>query len=96
MIKVKYHRNFNNHILDLVDYIAKDSPNRAYKFYQDLQEKIDSIEMLYSYRKNRDLNRDDIRDLIFKGYVVPFRILDDSTILILDIYKRNLWNKEIK
>ena len=45
--------------------------------------------MPYRFRKNKTINREDTRDLIFKGYVVVFRIEQDY-IKILAIYKHNL------
>lgn len=45
--------------------------------------------MPYSYRKNSIANDENIRDLIFKGYVVIFEI-STKNIEILDIYKHNL------
>lgn len=47
--------------------------------------------MPYRFRKNLDINDDDVRDLIFHGYVVPFYIdKEKETITILLIYKENL------
>ena len=47
--------------------------------------------MPYRFRKNLDINDDDVRDLIFHGYVVPFYIdKEKDTITILLIYKENL------
>lgn len=45
--------------------------------------------MPYRHRKNQTSNDKNIRDLIFKGYIVVFRI-DDEIIEILNIYKQNL------
>lgn len=39
------------------------------------------------------MNNTNIRDLIFKGYVVPFLISND--IYILGIYKQNLWKPNL-
>ena len=46
--------------------------------------------MPFKYRKNLQLNKDNVRDLIFKGYVIPF-LVDKDEIIILDIYKYNIW-----
>lgn len=46
--------------------------------------------MPYSHRQNFDANNKNVRDLIFKGYVIPYHINNEtSTITILFIYKEN-------
>ena len=61
------------------------------KFEADLKNIIDIAFMPYRFRKNQRLNKEDIREMIFKGYVIPFRIADDH-IKILSIFKHNLPN----
>ena len=46
--------------------------------------------MPYRFRKNRYFHKDNVRDLIFNGYVIPSFIIDDKTVTILAIYKQNL------
>ena len=88
---IKYHKNFNKHILEIVEFIKKDSEERALNFYDELQEKISSVKFMpYKHRKNLELDKDNVRDLIFKGYVIPF-LVDKNEIIILDIYKHNIW-----
>ena len=38
--------------------------------------------MPYRFRKNLKQNRNDVREMIFKSYVVPFRIKKDSIIIL--------------
>ncbi|EKB0626229.1 type II toxin-antitoxin system RelE/ParE family toxin, partial [Campylobacter jejuni] len=49
--------------------------------------------MPYKNRKSLSFDNENIRDLIFKGYVIPY-LIDKSKneILILGIYKNNLWD----
>lgn len=90
--KIKYNRNFRHNLNSVYKFIAKDSKNRADDFVGNLLLKIDNIKFMpFSYRKNAIKSDENIRDLIFKGYVVPFLIKDD-TIFILDIYKNNIWS----
>ena len=44
------------------------------------------------FRKDGLTANNNIRDLIFKGYVIVFEISDEN-IEILGIYKNNLWQK---
>ena len=54
----------------------------------NLKKKIDDIfPMPYRFRKNQKLNDEKVRDLIYKGYVVPFFIYDDH-IEILGFLKK--------
>jgi len=72
-----------------MEYIAQDSLNQALKFQAELDEVIDDIpNMPLKYRKSIYFDDKNIRDLIFKGYVVPYRI-DTATnqILIIGINK---------
>ena len=59
-------------------------------FLRAYLKKIESLSTFaYRFRKNQYFHKDNIRDLIFKGYVIPF-IIEDDTIKILSIYKHNL------
>ena len=76
----------------IVSFIAIHSVDSARKFYKELYAKITKIpQMPYSYRKNELMGDENIRDMIYKGYVVVFKITVES-IIILSIYKWNLWN----
>ena len=47
----------------------------------------------YSYRENLTMKDTQVRDLVFKGYVVVFVIEESKqTITIISIYKYNLPN----
>ena len=45
--------------------------------------------MPYRYRKNAILGDENVRDLVFKGYVITYRI-NEKSIEVLLIYKENL------
>ncbi|QCD44444.1 type II toxin-antitoxin system RelE/ParE family toxin [Campylobacter mucosalis] len=87
-----YDVKFRKKLKSIYKFIAKDSKNRADVFVDSLFLKIDDIKFMpYRYRQNTIKNDTDIRDLIFKGYVVPF-LIKDNTIFILNIYKSDLWD----
>lgn len=47
--------------------------------------------MPYRFRQSHYYNEYDIRDLIFKGYTIPFLVdTDGQKIILLDIFK---WSK---
>ena len=84
---------FDQELSDVIDFIAKDSPARALKFYDELIGKIEQIpENPLMYWKRANSNDEDIRELIYKGYVVPFYIdHENNKIVVLGIFNQNLW-----
>ena len=83
-------KDFLSQLDAVLDFYSKDSIETARAFYSELVERLKNISyMPYRFRKNKTINREDTRDLIFKGYVVVFRIEQDH-IKILSIYKHNL------
>ena len=82
---------FKNELEVIIDFIALDSVNRALLFYDEIISKIGKIvENPYIYRKQSSLNDDNVRELIYKGYTVPF-LIDKDKIIILGIFNQNLW-----
>jgi len=84
---------FKDELEAIVDFIAKDSVNRALAFYDELLVKINQIpKNPYIHRKRFKLNDENIRELIFKGYTIPFEIdKTNNKIIILGIFNQNLW-----
>ena len=77
----------------IIDFIALDSVNRALEFYDEIILKIKNTpHSPYSYRK-RNNSENSTRELIFKGYTIPFEIDEkNNKIIILGIFNQNLWN----
>ena len=80
---------FESEIQDIFDFIAKDSKERAKKFRKEISAKINNLLEFPHIGRMRDEN---IRELIHKGYVIPYFINDDE-INILGIYKENEWRE---
>ena len=60
---------------DQVQYIAKDKPAAARKFKREVIKRIKGIpQMPYANRKSIFFDREDIRDIVFKGYVIVYKI----------------------
>ncbi|MBP3220754.1 MAG: type II toxin-antitoxin system RelE/ParE family toxin [Neisseriaceae bacterium] len=95
MRKIIYKERFEKELIFIVEFIAQnDGYHRAEKFYSEIYEKIENIPFMpYRFRQNQTTNNTNIRDLIYKGYIIPFRITPD-TIEVLGIYKDNLWIKQ--
>ena len=84
---------FKDELEVIINFIALDSVNRALIFYDEIIAKINKItDNPYLYRKRPSLNDDNVRELIHKGYTVPFEIdTKNNKIIILGIFNQNLW-----
>lgn len=85
---------FNEDFKIILGFIAIDSKPRAINFKNELISKINDLpHMPYKYRKSHYFTDEHIRDYIFKGYVVPYKVnMDENTLSILGIikYQENL------
>ena len=78
-MKIVFKKEFVFKLSKQVDYIATDSVLRARKFNSDLLAKILTISNFpYSSRKSIYFDDDNIRDLIFKGYTIVYRITEEQ------------------
>ena len=86
---IKKSKKFENSLESIVLYIAKDSKNRALFFQRKLNKILNDLShMPYKHRKSYYYNDKDIRDLIFKGYTIPYMVDNENNqIIILDIFK---------
>jgi plasmid stabilization system protein ParE len=84
---------FKDELEVIIDFIALDSVNRALTFYDEIIAKINKItDNPYLHRKRPSLNDDNVRELIYKGYTVPFEIdTNNNKIIILGVFNQNLW-----
>lgn len=76
-----------------MEFIAQDSVTRAINFQFTLDEKVNNlIFMPYKFRKSIYFEDENIRDLIFKGYTVPYKVdkkNDVITIIGIKKYQAN-------
>ncbi|NEW60359.1 type II toxin-antitoxin system RelE/ParE family toxin [Sulfurovum sp. bin170] len=73
----------------IVRFIALDSPFRARKFKQELESKVKSLDNFpYKYRKSIHFKSEQIRDMIFLGYVIPYFVdKSNNQIVVIGIVK---------
>lgn len=91
--KVTTTEGFENELDSIVEYIALDSETRAENFEREVYAKIHTLDFNpLRCRASKSINDKNIRDLIFKGYVIIFAIEADS-VIVLGIYKANTWRK---
>jgi len=76
-MKIEFKESFLTKLGKQIDFIANDSPSQARKFKDKLLKRIKEIpKRPYSYRKSIYFNDEKIRDLIYKGYTIVFRITE--------------------
>lgn len=60
---------------EVLDFIAQNSIENALKFESDILEQIKDLDLMpYKYRNSVHFSNPNIRDFVFKGYVVPYLI----------------------
>jgi toxin ParE1/3/4 len=81
----------------IIDYMAENSLSAAITFLDKLDRKIDSLpNMPLKFRQSSYYEDEKIRDLVFKGYTIPYLVdIDKNVIIILDIFKWS-YRKQIK
>lgn len=88
-------KRFIDELGAILDFIALSNPNQAMKFSNEIYTKIATLSSTpHRARQNKIASDKNVRDMIFKGYVVVFAI--DETLKrveILGIYKNNIWKK---
>ena len=86
-------KRFEEELQTIVLFIADDNVNSALDFFDSIIAKIEDI--LYNpyiYRKRNTSKDIYTRELIFKGYTVPYYIdLAKNKIIILGIFNQNEW-----
>jgi len=85
---------FEKELVEILDFIAIDSMENALEFYDALMQKLHNISynpLIYRQRENSNYHT---REMIFKGYTVPFHIDEDfNTLFVLGIFNQNLWKE---
>lgn len=83
-MKLKILKSFRDKLNEQVDYIAKDKPGAARKFKTKLLLRLKEIpNMPFACRKSIFFDREEIRDLIFKGYIIVYKIDRDKGLIIV-------------
>lgn len=83
-MKINFSSGFVDVLLDQVDYISKDKPSAARKFKNDLLQSLNKdLKQPFNYRKSIYFDDELIRDYIFKGYTIVFKINMKNQIIIV-------------
>ena len=91
-MKIEYNPTFRKNFGDIWNFISNDSIKRADNFKDQLKGKILNLpNSPYKFRQSHYYADINTRDMIFKGYTVPYYIdKEKNTLIILDIFK---WSK---
>jgi toxin ParE1/3/4 len=89
-VKIVYDPQFNREAMVAYKFIAKDKRKAAKEFLAKVKAHIETL--TDNPRKGR-LNDDGNRELIHKGYAIPY-LIDGDNIVILGIFNQNKWSKE--
>ena len=74
-MKVKLQDSFLKKLNRQVLYIAADKPNAARKFKNDILQKCRTLtDNPFKFKKSIYFDREDIRDMTFKGYTVVYKV----------------------
>ncbi len=93
-MKVIFTDRFRFESKQIVKFIALDSKKRADSFADSVEIAcLNLVDMPYKCRKSFKFDDENVRDLIYKGYVIPY-LVESECISILGIYKENAWEFE--
>ena len=86
-MNIKFEESFIDSLALKLEYIAKDNPNAARKFKNDLIAACkDILHMPYKHRKSIYHDDENVRDLIFKVYIVIYMVEEESISLFALIH----------
>ncbi|PAF48765.1 hypothetical protein BKH41_05750 [Helicobacter sp. 12S02232-10] len=81
---------FEYELSRILVFIAKNNPQNAIDFKNSLMIKLqNTISMPYACRISAKFNQENIREFIFKGYTIIYKITEN--IELLGIYRDNIW-----
>jgi len=86
-MKIVRSRKYTQSLQDVLRFIALDSTQRALRFKDELDKHINDLDnMPLKFRKSIYFENENIRDLIFKGYTIVYKIENEKqTITIIGI-----------
>jgi plasmid stabilization system protein ParE len=92
-LRIEKDDKFTYNLKTIFRFIAHDSKARAIQFNNSLFNAVNRLpDMPYRYRASYYYDDKKIRDLIFKGYTIPY-LIDEARdkIILLDIFK---WSEQ--
>lgn len=89
-MRIDYSPEFQIELKKIQKFILKDNITASRKFVIDVKEQIHDIpNMPYKYRKSYYYDDEKVRDMVFRGYTIIYKIYDNY-IAIVEIFNQNL------
>jgi len=90
-MQIKLDKEFENNFEIIFKHISKDKISASKKFKKELFKQIKNIPNFpYKCRKSIYFENENIRDMIFKGYTIVYKVnTQENTINIADIFNQN-------
>jgi len=90
-MEIKRSPEYQNNLFKILDYIAQDKISASENFKNGLDKLINNLpNSPFKFRKSKYFDDENIRDLIYKGYTIIYRInTEKNTIDIIRIFNRN-------
>lgn len=88
-MRLKILTSFKLKLNDQVEFIAKDKPSAARKFKSELIDRIKAVTQIpFKNRKSIFFDREDIREIVYKGYIIVYKINErEQTIEVFGLTK---------
>jgi len=88
-MKILKDEKFLHSLQSFLTHIVKDSVSQAIIFDDELNHAIENlVDMPYKFRQSYFYDNKNVRDLIYKGYVVPYLVDSENDVLVvLNIFK---------
>ena len=86
-MKIELQDDFLSKLNNQVRFIAEDKPSAARQFKNDILQRCRDLKYHpFKYKKSIYFNRDDIRDMTFKGYTIVYKI-EEKVIIVFALIK---------
>lgn len=88
---ISYKKTFENQLLQIVNYIAKDKIEASINFANELEELIFLIpNNPFKYKPSVYFDNKNIRDMTYKGYTINYKVnFEKDLIEVLRIFNKN-------
>ena len=92
-MKIVQYERFQEQLNSIDDFIRQKSEKAADDFLNALYDEIQTLDNFpYKFRKSIYYDDETIRDCIFRGYVIPYKVLDKLGIIaVLAIFRENIF-----
>jgi plasmid stabilization system protein ParE len=90
-MQISYKKTFENQLLQIINYIAKDKIGASINFANKLEELIFLIpDNPFKYKPSIYFKNENIRDMTYKGYTINYKVNSEKDLIeVLRIFNRN-------